>query len=473
MEQPSRRSPARVALAALVALCLSACAGGSAGTAGASGAAIPQTRGAASRQHRATGSSNLITHVVIVVQENRSFDNLFATFPGADGATQGQTSNGQIVPLVESNLVAKCDLGHSRQGYVRDYDHGKMDGFNLEGGSGSCGGKANSLPYQYVYPNQIAPYWDIASQWVLGDHMFQTQGSGSFTSHQDLIAGATIYDPVKTKSLVDFPSASPWGCDAPSGTTTSYIVPVGSKLQYKFDKGPFPCMTYATLRDLLDAHGVSWTYYSPIVHQGQGGANWNAFDAIQAVREGSEWTTNISSPETKIFKDISSGTLASVSWVIPDKINSDHPGGSSDTGPSWVASIVNAVGESAYWPSTAVIIVWDDWGGFYDHEPPPFIDNLGGLGFRVPMMIVSPYARVGGSGSGYISHTPYEFGSILKFVEDVWGLGSLGTTDQRAASIVDSFDFTQQPRTFTAIPSQYSKAYFLHQRPSGQPVDDQ
>ena len=170
---------------------------------------------------------------MILVQENRSFDNLFATFPGADGATSGQNSLGQTIPLQPSDLVAKCDLGHSRQGYVRDYDRGKMDGFNLEGGTGTCGKKAGVLPYEYVYPNQIGPYWDLASQYVLADQMFQTQGSGSFTAHQDLIAGATIFDQAKTESLVDFPSAAPWGCDAPPGTTTSYILPVGTKLEYK------------------------------------------------------------------------------------------------------------------------------------------------------------------------------------------------------------------------------------------------
>jgi phospholipase C len=118
--------------------------------------------------------------------------------------------------------------------------------------------------------------------------------------------------------------------------------------------------------------------------------------------------------------------------------------------------------------------VWDDWGGFYDHVPPPFFDNWGGLGFRVPMLVISPYAREAVPGTpGYVSHTQYEFGSILKFVENVWGLGSLGTTDQRANSIVDSFDFTQPPRSFTAIPSKYSRSYFLHQPYSYKPVDSE
>jgi phospholipase C len=234
-------------------------------------------------------------------------------------------------------------------------------------------------------------------------------------------------------------------------------------------KGPFPCMSYMTLRDLLDAKKVSWKYYSPPV-PGNTGKYWNAFDAIDAVREGPEWTTNIAQP-TVFFSDLTSGTLPAVSWVVPDNPNSDHPT-THDMGPSWVASVVNAVGQSSYWDSTAIIVLWDDWGGFYDNEPPPFFDHWGGLGFRVPMLIVSPYAReTSSTQTGYISHTQYEFGSILKFIENIYGLGSLNTTDKRSTSIVDSFDFTQSPRSFKAIPSKYSREFFLHQKPSYLPVD--
>jgi phospholipase C len=175
-----------------------------------------------------------------------------------------------------------------------------------------------------------------------------------------------------------------------------------------------------------------------------------------------------------IFSDIASNTLPSVSWVIPDRENSDHPNTGTDDGPSWVAGVVNAVGESPYWQNTAIVVVWDDWGGFYDHEPPPFLDNWGGLGFRVPMMVVSAYARTGsGSQGGYISHTQYEFGSILKFIEDSFDLGRIGTTDLRATSIADVFDFSQQARNFQRIPSSRSRAYFRHRRPSYRPIDNE
>jgi phospholipase C len=429
-------------------------------------------------QARSTGaSSSLIQHVVIIVQENRTFNDFFATFPGADGTTKGKMG-GKTIRLKKVDLEEKCDFGHSRNGFLADYDGGKMDGFGLEGGSKNCPGPAGTKPYQYVKQSQIAPYWDMAQQYVLADQMFQTQGSGSFTGHQDLIRGGTTYDQALTESLVDYPTAVPWGCDAPPKTKTSYLLWTGSAIQGRHNKGPFPCTNhfpsgsyYPTLRDLLDQNSVTWKYYTPIV-AGAGGL-WNAFDMIASVRKGPEWNTNISTPETKIFSDITSGTLANVSWVIPDAANSDHPGSAAkDTGPSWVASVVNALGQSSYWDSTAIVIVWDDWGGFYDQVPPPFFDHWGGLGFRVPCMIVSPYAREAvPSKPGYISHTQYEFGSILRFVEDNWNLGQLGTTDGRAHSIVDSFDFTQPPRTFVQIPSTYKREYFLNQPPSYKPVD--
>ena len=470
--------------AAIAAFGITACGSATSATSG----GLPR---ALSRPFTSGGSgSGYITHVVVVIQENRSFDDFFSTFPNADGTaggcmkppsglaapnrhthrgSGGCPSGDQYVPLKKVDLAEPCDWGHSYKNVVVDYDGGLMDGFGLEGGSPKCPGKVGTAVYQYVDPAQIAPYWSIASDYVLADHMFQTQGSGSFTAHQDLIAGGTIINKAKTKSLVDFPSHMPWGCDAPPGTKTSQLFWTDGKLKDQYHKGPYPCMTYSTMRDLLDAKGVSWKYYSPPEPNGTGEL-WNAFNVIQAVREGPEWKTNIANTNV-FFSDVTGGTLPSVSWIVPDDNDSDHPN-PHDTGPSWVASIVNSIGQSAYWDSTAVVVVWDDWGGFYDHEPPPMFDHWGGLGFRVPMLVVSPYAREAIPGQpGYISHTPYEFGSILKFIENVWGLGSLGTTDKRSTSIVDSFDFTQPPRSFITIGSKYSRSYFEHEAPSYKPVD--
>ena len=422
----------------------------------------------------ANGSSKAIQHVVILVQENRSFDNLFATFPGADGATYGYTcKNGKQtkVSLKPQNLAGARDINHTYASFWIDYDGGKMDCFNKEGITKILAG---TYPYQYVTTSQVKPYWDLAQQYGLADHMFQTQGSGSFTAHQDLIAGTTAGTwGSLTGSLIDYPSNwYSWGCDAKQGTTTpvtqwngSYPIPINTA-------GPFPCLTYptGTLRDLLDKKGVSWKYYAPTYTPQTAGELWNAFAAIDAVRNGPEWKTNISTPQTNVISDAQNGQLPAVSWVIPDQPHSDHPNGpgSPDEGPSWVASVVNAIGGSSYWKSTAIVIVWDDWGGFYDHEPPPFLDKAGGLGFRVPMIVVSPYVA-----GGTISHTQYEFGSILKFVEGTFALGSLGTTDQRATSIGNMFNFNQKPRAFKPIQSQRSLRQIMHEPESMLPIDSQ
>ncbi|MGB6521128.1 MAG: alkaline phosphatase family protein [Candidatus Cybelea sp.] len=404
-------------------------------------------------------------HIVILIQENRTFDNLFATFSGADGATVGKTHNGGTLRLRPADLESPISPNNGYSFWLRDWNHGKMNDFDIV----PIGSTSGTYVYQYVRPAQIRPYWDLAKQYVLADHLFQTQGSGSFTAHQDLIRGDTAIN--ATYNLIDFPTGGadqPWGCDAHPGTKTSLITQSGEWRPYQ-NTGPFPCLTYRTLRDTLDAKALSWRYYAPAVGQSFGGNLWNAFDAIKAVRYGPEWQTNQASPETKVFTDIKRNTLPAVSWVIPDYQNSDHPGDNSDTGPSWVAQVVNAIGESKAWNTTAIVIVWDDWGGWYDHVAPPGERSYGGLGFRVPAIVVSPYAKM-----GYVSHVEYDFGSIIKFVEENWDLPSLGTSDKNAASFLDDFfDFTQQPRAFVPIGSKYARTYFLHQRPSNRPVDNE
>jgi phospholipase C len=486
MRRPTLRATF-VAIAVGGTFVVTACGGGE------SSFAVPNVLSIA--EHHRSGSSP-IQHVVLVVQENRSFDNLFATFPGAHGAKFGlwKTSGGdKKQKLRAGNLYLPTDITHCSAAFKIAYDSKKMDGFNDErkgvcGQDGTIGNspKVGAYAYQYVKPSLIQPYWDIAERWVLGDAMFQTQGSGSFTAHQDLIRGGTAVDgtasdPNGTESLIDNPSAMPWGCDAGKYTHTELITTSG-----KYDnEGPFPCSDkfpsyasgdYETLRDLLDSAGVSWKYYSPCFVgspgsccatncKGGAGATLNAFDVIYPVRYGSEWGTNVSMPETNILNDISGGALPAVSWVIPEDKNSDHPGdnlqGAVDDGPQWVASVVNAIGQSQYWDSTVIVVVWDDWGGLYDNAAPPFQDEYGGLGFRVPMLVVSPYARAGsGSQGGYISHTQYEYGSILKYIENNFGLGSLGTTDKRATSIGDVFNYDQKPRHFQTIPSALDGKYF-------------
>jgi phospholipase C len=399
-----------------------------------------------------------IRHIVIVIQENRSFDNLFATFPGADGARYGKTHDGKTIALRKTSLSIPKDLCHEHICWDIEYDNGKMDGFDKAYFAEANSPLLGTYAYRYSDPNDVVSYWTMARQYVLADHMFETQGGGSFAAHLMLIAGGTAVSPYS--SVIDAPwNGWPWGCDASSGTTTPVITVTH---RYLFFAGPFPCFSWLTLRDRLDPAGISWKYYTP--NLANTGAIWNAFAAIKAVRYGSEWKTNVISPETTIFTDVARNQLPAVSWIVPQFQNSDHPGDKT-YGPEWVASIVNAIGETSLWNSTAIIILWDDWGGLYDHVAPPQLDYES-LGFRVPMIVVSPYAR-----TGYISHTQYEFGSVLKFIEENWSLPSLGTTDVRANSIDDVFDFDVAPRAFKPIPTRYLPSYFIHQKRSNRPVD--
>jgi len=418
-------------------------------------------------------SHSPIQHVILMVQENRTFNDLFATYPGADGTTTGvikksitcQVKKTHTVTLKEVPLNLLKDLNHHYQAYWTAYDSGNMDDFddiNFADGTPEC-----KYPYQYTDPADIQPYWNLAHQYALAERMFTTQGGTSFAAHQDLIRGSSQIS--SSVALVNDPTGIPWGCDAPPGKKTSLITKNG---HLEIRQGPFPCSnqfpssySYNTLRDLLDAQGISWKYYVLPLRTNYGGL-MTAFDMISSVRYGPEWKTNIATPQTKIFDDIYDGTLPAMSWVIPDRPDSDHPGGKIDNGPSWVASVVNAVGQSSYWSSTAVIVVWDDWGGLYDNAPPAQ-HGFGGLGFRVPALIISPYAK-----AGYISHTNYEFGSILKYVENNWNLGSLGTTDKTSTSIIDCFDYSQRPLKFRKIGAKYSEQYFRSRRPSGLPVDN-
>jgi len=402
-----------------------------------------------------SSSASPIQHVVIVIQENRSFVNIFAGFPGADAPMSGTMSNGKTIALHPIGLKT-LDLCHEWANGIQDWDNGKMDAFDLNCiDGGQPGGK---LGYSYVERSVVAPYWTMAQQYTLADRMFPTMFGPSFTAHLDLIAGTSDLQP--TSAVVDSPSSLPWGCDSPVGTTNPLL---NTKRQVL--PGGFPCYkSFRTLADTLDAANVSWRYYSPTVNYGNGGGYWSAFDAIKNVRYGPDWNNNVISPSPQFLTDVAKGQLAGVTWIVPDWPYSDHAGG-GDEGPSWVAAVVNAVGRSKFWNSTAIVVLWDDWGGFYDDAPPPQLD-FRGLGLRVGCIIVSPYAK-----PHYVSHTQYEFGSILKFIENVWGLQSLGTTDVRANSIIDCFDFTQAPRSFNVIPAKYGKNYFLQQKPSYLPVD--
>jgi phospholipase C len=419
------RTLALVASACFVIVTVGCSSGGGAGQS----PVLPSTT---SQARPAVGASATpITHVVILIMENRSVDYMFNGFPGADTVRSGTIHTGQTVQLQQIPLEAAGDLNHNHPAFLISYDNGKNDAFDLEGWSPMLPPLA---PYAYAPQTEVQPDWTIAQQYTLGDRMFESVSSNSYPAHQYLIAGQSAY-------AIGIPNdPNTWGCDSKAGTTVSLLNARGHIVN-----GPFPCFDYQTLADLLDANHVSWNYYAWTRT-----TNWSAYDAIRHIRYSQDWTNNIVYPSSNFNTDVANGKLAAVTWIVPGDGHSDHPGNHSNTGPSYVASIVDSVGQSQFWKSTVIFVVWDDWGGWYDHVPPPQLDRMG-LGFRVPLLVVSPWSR-----HNYVSHVQHEFGSILHFTESTFGLGNLGQTDVRADDLSDCFDYTQSPPPFVHINARYS-----------------
>lgn len=412
-------------------------------------------------------SAQKIKHVVIIMQENRTFDNLFYQYPGADSVPPAaKMHDGTVLSLqplgFDSSLgtvggQSLVDVDHTHRDWVSGYDNGNMDGFDLEhvnpapSGSICCAG---TIPYSYVPQAQTTVYWNLASRYVLDDRMFHDVEASSFVEHQYMIAA-------QSGSIIDNPVPSPWGCDG--GGTGATLLPSGQM-------GPAvsSCLDYQTIADELDAKGLTWRYYTPAIGQFAGNI-WSAFDAIRHVRYGVDWQNNVLSPETNILTDVTTGHLADVTWVIPTLSNSDHERGFSTTGPGWVANVVNAIGQSPDWNSTVIFLTWDDWGGWYDHvaPPTPFPDYMG-IGFRVPAIIISPYAK-----QNYVSHEFNTFASTLRFVEQTFGVPALTSRDANANGFSDAFNFSQTPRKFVPLQTSVTKAQLLKRKADTLPPDEE
>ena len=466
----------RSSIAAVVALVLlAACRGGA-------GAPLPAAPLEAARFSK---PMDKISHVVIVIQENRSFNDLFYGFPGAKTAAYGFDSKNRKIALKPIGLATKYDLEHNSQGFIASCNgtgnipgtHCKNNGFNLE--TAQCapqypGCRIPSDPeYAYVPHSQTAPYFSMAKQYVLADEMYASNfDTSSFVSHQYIIAA-------QADATTNYP-VSNWGC--PGGPLDT--VPRVSQNPPRGNPTPKPiraCFDYPTIGDELDAKGLSWAFYAAnLGSQGSGNACggsdtlrpnyvetgiWSSYQAIKHICNGPDWNKDVFTPPQQFLTDVGKGQLRNVTWITPYCKNSDHPGCDFDGGPSWVASVVNAVGKSKLWDSTAIFIFWDDYGGFFDPQPPAYVD-YDGVGMRIPLLVISPYAK-----KGVVSHTHYEHGSILKFVEQRFGLAALSKSDKRAMSLDDCFDFTQPPRAFVPIQAKYSTSYFIDQAPDFRPPD--
>ncbi len=423
-----------------------------------------------------------VQHIVIVFQENRTPDNLFhglARFlPGADIADSGQTSSGQTLALTAVPLANSYDLSHAHLAFEQMWNNGKMNGADLIACRPNAGTTCPADPqFKYVAPAEVAPYFYLAVHYGFANRMFQSNQGPSLPAHQFILGGTSQ----PTATSLFFASENPdsnigaMGCDALATTTINLVGPSGMTGLTR------PCFEHATLTDLIDhppagaRQGITWRYYAP-----SEGSLWTAPDAVRhmcqpagapAVCTGPDWTDgHIVLNPAQVLSDIAQNHLASVSWVMPTGPESDHAASNDGSGPSWVASIVNAIGAGPYWKNTVILIAWDDWGGWYDHVAPPIDAKYGYYenGFRVPLIVVSAYTP-----AGYVSRQIHTFGSILKFVETAFSLPPIppGTfVDSRSDDLSDFFDFNKPPRPFVTVPAPMGPDVFLRDhRPSTDP----
>ncbi len=418
-----------------------------------------------------------IKHIVVIMQENRSFDSYFGTFPGADGIP-GLGGNPGTPPCLPDPNAGGCDQPfhdqfdenwggpHAYDSALKDIDGGAMDGFVASKEStkqcsnplnpGCSSGDMDVMGYHDGA--DIPNYWTYAQDFVLQDHMFESVLSWSLPSHLYMLSGwsahCTSADPSSCTSAVEKPGLPPGYL----GTTKA------------------PIYAWTDITYLLHEHHVSWRYYvfkgsepdceqdtlitcPPVKQNAQTPGIWNPLPYFTTVQQDGQLANIVSLKY--FFRAAAAGTLPAVSWIDPTQAVSEHPPGLVSAGQSYVTGLVNTIMQSPEWDSTAIFLTWDDWGGFYDHLAPPSVDALG-YGLRVPGLVISPYAK-----SGYVDHQTLSFDAYLKFIEDdfLGGARLDPTTDGRSdprpdvrenqsalGDLTSDFDFTQTPRAPVLLP---------------------
>ena len=393
-----------------------------------------------------------IKHVVFIVRENRSFDNLFGTFPGANGATQGTLSTGQVVPLKPAPDAYAHDICHGWGCFIQAIDNGKMDGFDLLEIGSPCNLNGDYECYTQQHQSDLPNYWNYATNFVLADNFF-TSSKASTTPNHLYTVGAQGAGVVTN---------APAGCDSPSNIVLAVIDNKGNF------SAQFPCIDMPTLMDELESAGVTWQYYADTK------IPFNSMELISHLRFGPLWSKNLS--DKAFISDVQNGRLPQVSWLMATGEATDHPPYSLCFGENYTVNAVNAIMNSQYWTvePTAIFIVWDDPGGLYDHVAPPVVDQFG-LSMRSPMLVISPYAK-----QGSITSVQYEHSSVLQFIEDLFSLPHLTNRDDPSltnhiAADPAIFDFNQAPRgPLPLTPRQCSPASttnltFYQTQPVGMP----
>jgi phospholipase C len=402
-------------------------------------------------------SANPIKHIVIIMQENRSFDNYFGTYPGANGISKNtcmpllpdHLNLGCVKPFLSTSPVSE-DLPHTAPPSLISYDNGKMDGFMLAENE-----DPNTMSY---YDNKTIPYyWDLAKHYVLADNFYSSVLSYSLPNHWYALAGqapaTSVFYPFSRGV------APTVGGGNPDNTATNFDVNPNPNTTISRDQTERVYLEESnltkTVADLFmnNANNITWKYYDHLVQVGgyKAAVNsglafefWNPFSA-----KGVTYTPQYSGhfvARTQIFHDLKSGAFPQISWVIPSFPISEHAPANITTGMNWVKLVVDSIMSSQYWNSTAIILTWDDYGGFYDHVPPPQIDKYG-LGFRIPALIISPYAK-----RGYIDHTQYQFESILKFIEWRFNVPPLTNRDLHASNLLNAFKFQKPLNPLHIVP---------------------
>jgi len=392
-------------------------------------AALPQ---AASAQ--ASPPIRKIGHVIWIIQENRSFDNYFGTYLGADGIPPRTClpvlpgSSNCVKPFHMPEGQPAYDLAHEWEIVHAAYDNGKMDGFVWAEGTNFTMG--------YYDGRDIPNYWNYARHFTLCDRFFSSQMGLSLPNHVYTVAGQSgglIVNVPNLEALEDT-------MDDPDGFSFASVAELMSKNQvswkYYVESQPLPQGVPMRLSET----GLRLAFPEPRQF-----SLWNPLPGFKKIRDDPAEMAHLTDLKN-YFRDLEQGTLPEVSWIIPDYQDSEHPIASPTNGMWYVTRLINALMESKYWRDSVIFLTWDDYGGFYDHVPPPEIDAYG-LGPRVPMLVISPFAR-----PNYVSHYTYEFSSVLKFIEERWGLHHLTARDHWANDMLDCFDFRQQPNQAVIIP---------------------